>query len=390
MRARHGTLRNDHGMVLYVSLTILSLLMALGVGVVVSTQNDSKVTANLRGATETFYVAEAGIAWAKERLSRTATNPPVPADGGQNFSIGSFSVSFLSPKKVSPLVARVTVRSAGLGGTSLQVIQSGMTKTYDLADSAVSLKGNPRVSFGVTSFFISGVDHDPATGHVRPGATARPGISVSSEAALSEVWDKLSNHQRGNIVGNNANSVAIVPSDLLPATAIVTLAEQACNDSAALKQDIPQDGILAVVGAAWGSRLDPQVRCIDGLSSAGDAVTLNGSSNGAGLLVVRNADLVVSGAFRWEGLIIVTGDNVGFRVAGSENKEVYGSIVVNENNPVPESGRLTLELQGSLKVLYSRAALAGSAELIPGSFLDGLYIFLPATITQDYWRAVTP
>jgi hypothetical protein len=145
---------------------------------------------------------------------------------------------------------------------------------------------------------------------------------------------------------------------------------------------------LSVVGTTWGDQSAGQLQCIDGLDGSGDAVILTGA-RGAGILVVRNADLVVNGTFRWEGLIVVTGNGVGFKVTGSEIKEIYGAIVVNENNPTIESGRLILDLQGSVKVLYSRVALARSATLISTSTLDGLYGFLPATITQDYWRAVT-
>jgi hypothetical protein len=381
-------MRNQRGMVLFVCLTIMSLLMAMGLGVIMSTQNDSKVTANLRSAAETFYIAEAGIAWAKEQLARVTNNPAVPPDGSQNFSGGSFSVSFLSPHRVSPLVARVVVRSVGVNGTSSQIIQSGMTKTYDLADGAVSLKGNSRVSFGGNSFFISGLDYDPASGQVLPGTRPRLGIAVSSESAVAAVWDSLSNEQRVNI--QNSSGAAISLSDSLPTSAVATLAEQACKDANALKQSIPADGTLSVTGSVWGSRLNPQIRCVDGFAGAGDALVLSGDSSGAGILVVKNADLVVNGAFRWEGLIVVTGENVGFRVPSSESKEIYGSIIINENNPVAESSRLMLDLQGRLKVLYSRAALARSAELIPAAFLNDFYSFLPAGITQDYWRAVTP
>jgi hypothetical protein len=386
MRARRRTMGNERGMVLFVSLTTLSLLLVAGVAVIVSMHNDFKVTSNLRGSTETFYVAEAGIAWGKEQLSRVANNPPAPANGSQSFSLGTFSVSFLSPRKVSPLVGRVTVQSVGLRGTSSQVIQTGLTKTYDVADGAVSLKGNGRAGFADNSFLLSGLDHDPANGQILSAATPRPGISVSSAAALGDVLDSLSSQQSANIVGGPA----ITLSDLLPGGIVTTLGDELCNDSLALKQSIPPGGVLSVVGATWGSQSSLQLRCIDGLDGSGDSVILSGSSIGAGILVVRNADLVVNGGFRWEGLILVSGNSVGFRVTGSEVKEIYGAIVVNENNPTIPNGRLILDLQGSVKVLYSRAALARSAALFPTAVLDGLYGFLPATITQDYWRAVTP
>jgi hypothetical protein len=377
-------------MILFVALTILSLLVSVGLGVIVSTQNDSKITANLRGATETFYVAEAGLAWAKEQLRSLANNPPAPVDSTQSFSVGSFSVSFLSSNKVSALVARVLVRSAGIGRASVQVVQARLTKTYDLVDGALSLKGNSRVSFSGNSFSISGLDHDPVNGNVIRSGKPLPGISVSNESSLGEVREGLSTPQRANIIGDSPTGPSISLSEFLPASAVTTIAEELCNDSHAVKQAIPADGALSVGGAIWGSRLTPQTTCIEGLSGSGDSVAVGGSSTGAGILIVRNADLVVSGTFHWEGLIVVTGENVGFRVADGEMKEIYGSIIINENSATIASGRLTLELQGTVKVLNSRAALGRAAELIPPRLLNSTYRFLPATLAQDYWRVLTP
>jgi Tfp pilus assembly protein PilX len=390
MHATVGPWRNERGMILFVSLTILSLLVAVGLGVIVSTQNDSKVTANLRSATETFYVAEAGLAWAKDQLSRLANNPPAPVDSTLAFSGGSFSVSFLTPNKVSALVAHVVIRSNGVSRDSAQAIQARVTKTYDLADGALSLKGHHRVSFNGNSFFISGLNHDPTNGQVLFGDKPTAGISVANEVSLREVRDRLTIEQLANVTGNEAGAGAISLSEFLPVSAVAKIGEELCNHSQALKQAIPADGTLAVGDLLWGTRSNPQLRCIEGLSGSGDAVALSGGSTGAGILLVKNADLVVSGSFRWEGLVVVTGENVSFRVAGSETKEIYGSVIVNESNPAIGSGQLTLDLQGALRVRYSRAALARSAELIPPSLMDSLYHFLPATITQDYWRALTP
>jgi hypothetical protein len=49
-----------------------------------------------------------------------------------------------------------------------------------------------------------------------------------------------------------------------------------------------------------------------------------------------------------------------------------------------------LQLQGAIKVLYSRAALIQAAGLLPTPILESVYPSLPSTITQDYWRSVNP
>jgi hypothetical protein len=118
-------------------------------------------------------------------------------------------------------------------------------------------------------------------------------------------------------------------------------------------------------------------------------VVLGGGINGAGILVVQNSNLIVSGSFRWEGLILVTGSNVSFQTNGAESKEIYGAAIINETG-APESAVAILDLQGSLALRFSRAALGKAVELIPTSTLGNIYSALPSTVTQDYWRLVTP
>jgi hypothetical protein len=105
--------------------------------------------------------------------------------------------------------------------------------------------------------------------------------------------------------------------------------------------------------------------------------------------VVKNAELIASGSFRWEGLIIVTGSNVGFTVLGPETKEIYGSLMVNETE-MPGSETVILDIRGSMRLFFSRIALGRITALIPTSTLNNAYGFLPSNVTQDYWHAVTP
>jgi hypothetical protein len=116
----------------------------------------------------------------------------------------------------------------------------------------------------------------------------------------------------------------------------------------------------------------------------------DGIFSGVGILVVRNAAFVANSAFRWEGLILVTGTDVGFRVVGEDNKEIYGAIMINETGLNPGTMQPILALQGAIKVLYSRSALGRAADLLPSSALEILYPSLPAMISQDYWRSINP
>ena len=390
MRTGHMRFDDQRGMVLYSSLLILSLLVAVGVGARVMLQSDFKLLANMRASMEAFYVAEAGIEWSKDEIRKNFSHPPILPSRAQSFSSGNFSVSFLSPTAVTSLVARIVVRSTGAVGSSSQVVQAQVTKTYDLADGAVSLRGSAnRVNFAGNPLLISGVDYDPATGQAVAGSKARPAISVPDEILQGLVEQGLSENQQSGNVGSGGGTSAIAESDFIPASAVVRFADGLCSSAQAVTAFVPSDGMLLLAGQTWGTRTSPQLRCVEGLAGPGDSVNLGGGVTGAGILVVRNADLIVSGSLQWEGLIVVTGSNVSFKVTGGESKEIYGSLMVNETG-TPGTGTAILDIQGSVRVLFSRPALNRVASLIPSSTLNATYSSLPSMISQEYWRTVTP
>jgi len=109
--------------------------------------------------------------------------------------------------------------------------------------------------------------------------------------------------------------------------------------------------------------------------------------SGAGILVVRNADLILSGPFRWQGLVIVHGQEVGLRTTGSSIKEILGATVLNETGAPPSTTSI-IEIQGNIRLLFSREALRKAAELIPPTTLTSSYPNLPSLVSQNYWRNV--
>jgi hypothetical protein len=377
-------------MVLFSSLLLLSLLMAAGMGAFISIQNDYRITANLKQAVAVFYFAEAGIEWAKQQIGQTAIHPPKPEDRTQQFSSGTFSVAFLSSTLLTPLTAKIVIRSTGVSGPFAQVVQSQITKAYDLADAAIGLRGEGTgVGFTDNSFLVSGFDHDPVTGGVVAGAKLRSAISSSSTSLRLQANAELANLRTGSVIGSE-NGAAVSHSDLVPSDRVTRLADDLCRAPHALTATIGVAGHLSLGGQTWGSPSAPQLHCIEGLSGPGDLVMTDGIFSGVGILVVRNAAFVANSTFRWEGLILVTGTDVGFRVVGEDNKEIYGAIMINETGLNPGTMQPILALQGAIKVLYSRSALGRAADLLPSSALEILYPSLPAMISQDYWRSINP
>jgi hypothetical protein len=381
--------RNQSGLVLVSSLTILTVLLVIGIGVGVMLQNDYRVLANLRGSTEAFYVSVAGLEWSKDEIARTKTFPPALVDQTKDFVGGKFAISFISPAVVGPLAAKVVVRSVGTIGSSSHVLQAQLTKTYDLADAAVGIRGNAsRVNFSGNSVFISGVDHDPSTGNPVPGTQGRHAVSTSDDTLRELVIQAMGNPPQQGILDSDSAVPSIGTSNLVPPTVINQLASGLCSSPGVSVTSIPSDGSLILENQAWGTPASPQLRCIEGLPTSGDGVTLNGVITGAGILIIEDADLILTGSFRWEGLIITTGSDVGLKVIGSSSKEILGAVIMNESGS-PGSTAI-LDIQGNLRVLFSRQALGRAAGLVPAPILASTYTALPWVISQQYWRTVSP
>jgi hypothetical protein len=390
MKITDDPLRNSRGIVLMSALTILSVLLAVGIGIRVMLKNDYQVVANLRGGTEAFYYSAAGIEWSKNEIASTAAFPPVPANQMKSFAAGGFAVSFLHPVLVGPLTARVAARSVGTIGPSSHVLEALLTKTYDLADGALALRGAAaRVNISGSGLFISGTDHDPANGNPLTAAKSRSAISVSDSTMNDLVMGALGNPPPVGILDSANDVQAVALSDYLSGTAIVQLANDLCAAPGALVHSVPSGGTLAFENQVWGSQATPQLHCIEGQPTGGDGASFTGNNSGVGILVVKNADLILNGGFHWDGLVIVSGQEVGLKVLGSGSKEVMGATLINETG-APGSATAIVDIQGNLRLLFSRQALRRASVLIPSVALSQAYTALPSYVLQDYWRTVTP
>ena len=390
MKTSGKRLQASHGMVLMSALTILTVLLAVGIGIRVMLQNDYRVLNNLRGGTEAFYYSAAGLEWSKNELARDVAFPPAPTNEAKSFASGGFAVSFPSPAVVGPLTATFVVRSVGTVRTTSQGLQAQLTKVYDLADGALGLRGSAaRVNISGSGLFISGTDHDPANGNPLTAAKSRSAISVSDSTMNDLVMGALGNPPPVGLLDSASDVQAVALSDYLSGTAIAQLANDLCAAPGALVHSVPSGGTLAFENQVWGSQATPQLHCIEGQPTGGDGASFTGNNSGVGILVVKNADLILNGGFHWDGLVIVSGQEVGLKVLGSSSKEVMGATLINETG-APGSGTAIFDIQGNLRLLFSRQALRRASVLIPSVALSQAYTALPSYVSQDYWRTVTP
>ena len=385
---RRFILIDRQGMILMNSLALLSVLMVASVGAVIMLQNDFHLLGNLRRATAAFYISVAGVEWAKSELASANGFPQSPSKHSKPVSPGHFVVTFLSSTVTGPLAARFTVHSVGVSGAAENAVQAQLTKSYDLADAALVVRGNGAgISLGAGTF-ISGVDHDPNSGQ-GSGIRSRNSVSVVNDAQRTMVMDALGNPPRQGILDESAGMPAITLSELLPANLVAQLADNLCALATVSVHSIPAGAGLTIENQTWGNLAAPQVHCIEGSLGSGDVATMAGSVTGAGILVIKNADLLLSGSFRWQGLVLISGTDISFRTTGSGANEVVGAIIVNESG-TPVEGRKFLNFEGPTRILFSRQALARGASLVPAAMANIAYESLPSLISQDYWRSVTP
>ena len=369
------------------SLTILSVLVVIGIGVGVMLQNDFRVLTNLRTSSESFYFSVAGLEWGKSEIARTSTFPPVLQGRSQPFASGEFTVAFEPPRMAAPFAAQIIVRATGISHGAQHVLQARLTKSYDLADAAVGLRGNgAAVSFNSPTTFISGADHELATANVVVGAKSRTTISTDSESLFGLVTESVAAKQ--DILDASVDT-PVAQSVYVPADFVSQLANDLCAAPSATLHSVPMSGGLIIENQTWGDRALPQLHCIEGLSDPGDRVTLVGNLAGVGILVVRDADLILNGAFRWEGLVLVTGTDVSLQMTGSSSNELFGAAIVNESG-IPVAVKNILAIDGATRILFSRQALSRASSLIPIATVNNAYESLPSVVLQDYWRSVTP
>ncbi|HWH76491.1 MAG TPA: hypothetical protein VNT76_03930, partial [Candidatus Binatus sp.] len=234
--------KSQSGMILFTSLAILSVLLMVGIGSRVMLQNEFRVLTNLRGGTEAFYLAVAGLELGKDEISRSTVFPPAPPNHTESFAAGTFSTVFLSPRATGNLSAEIIVRSTGTIGTATQQVQAQLTKTYELADAAVGVRGNAnRVNLSGSTISFSGLDYDPVSGVPDPSAKPRSAISAGDEV-IHQMVDEAGSHLPSGSLTSGAGIPAIATSENLSSAAVIQLANGLCGLADTIVSTVPGSG----------------------------------------------------------------------------------------------------------------------------------------------------
>jgi hypothetical protein len=391
MRDYLKSMGDESGLALIAALLMLASLTAIGTFAFSVTSVNEEIAGHLRASKQAFYLAEAGLEWGRQQVRASAVIPPLPPGATQTLGPGSYTVTFALMPPGLDFSYTLAIQSVGTVGNASKTLRTLVTKTYDLTDAAITIRGNEAdSSFTGTSFTVDGRDYDHVTGALT--GAMQYGITVPSQALQPGVDNALASNQKDNVIGTGgtATTASIGVSSWLPSSSVTTLADALCAAAPLAHQfTTPVNGTYSLSGDnTWGTRASPQINCVTGVGTPGNmSMDIYDNFSGVGVLIVRTADLVIHGAFHFEGLIIVTGAKVGFGLMGGGNKDVYGSILVNETDHDGASYKEDV-LQGAANVRYSRSALNVARQLMPAAALTSIITTLPVSVQQLAWQEV--
>jgi Tfp pilus assembly protein PilX len=280
---------------------------------------------------------------------------------------------------------KLIVTSVGTIGNTTRTITVVVSKAdFPPIDGALSFPGlQSDVNFAGSAFDIDGRDHlmSNAPGSPTGPANAVLGISVANGAMETMVETAVANYQNNDVRGKHQNTpntvtsgamtIAVPPGPNQQTAQKITDFVNAVKDYADISIVSSPSNPYSITGigstcstnvndsACWGTTDKPKIVYIKGdLPGASDQLTslsVSGISQGTGILIVENGNVDISGDFRWNGPIIITGNNVGIRYQGGGNQSVYGTTIVNELTPFDPS--LEGAVSGNGKLLYSKQAL---------------------------------
>jgi hypothetical protein len=280
---------------------------------------------------------------------------------------------------------KVIITSKGTIGTTTRTITVVISKTAGLPISgALAFPGSQAdVSLRASSLVIDGRDTKIADPPGAPtgSASAVYGIVVnpSLPALAAGLETALAASPQNDVRGKDKTNPSATTRGPNTIRADGTLTSQAVAefvDAAKSTADVTINASLGNVSSltnigstcatdiesstCWGTSARPKIIYIRGaLPDAGTRYTslsLAGTSSGTGILIVENSVVEISGSFRWNGPIVVTGRNVGIRFRGDGNQAVYGAAIVNELNPAA-AANVESDGAGKLDILYSNEAL---------------------------------
>ncbi len=412
-------IQDQRGVALPLALFVLVSLSGLLLAFLTMSGMEPQVARNLGDTTRARYAAEAGMEWAYDKLASAPAAGPTswngrlgaPGNGilatnmslpGLAATFGTFSVSFRNDMQAGdPQITGqptdpsadpandtngiVIVTSTGTFNGVTRQIQEVVTHFNLNIPGAVNLYGfGVNTIFNGNSFTITGNDTNPDG--TAGTCAAKWGIGVADAAAQQAVEASLNQQQQNNITGKSPNDppgvnpgtgvgnntieqdATLTPQKIADfVNAVKPYADLSLQSSALNKVSISNLGSTCASNwndsNCWGTPANPKLVYIKGTldpAQAFYAVNISGKSTGAGILIIEDGDLSITGDFNWQGPIIITGQYVGLLYGGGGNQSIYGGVVVNET--AVANAQVELQASGNPKIDYSCQAIANATQ----------------------------
>jgi len=352
--------RDEKGLVLVVTLLLLSVLVIMGTTAIMAVSTDIKIAGNYRQNQVALYRAEAGVEQVIRYLRTNTVNYPTVNATESIINGGTcptsqcvpitmpFPSGFGYPSTVTVNIYGYDVtnhkyvfRMTGTGPSSAsKTIEAYVARDTNLesVDGAVAMYGGgPEVALksGANpqeNYAINGQDYPVPTDPNCSGSACETSPDTT-KPALPGLYTVMTPTVTGTLSYLNGNpDQTIGPSN-----------ETAWNDFV--------DNVIAnnLYQTTMGTRAAPAITLVP------NGATLSGTYNGAGIIIVDNGgELTLSGNGCYEGIIILRGTGT---VRGTGTNNLYGSIIT-----IGHESKL-ISATGSVNMYYSSAAIANLSQI---------------------------
>lgn len=319
---------NERGVVLVIVLLIMPIMLIMTTSFLHLALTEHKIAHNYTNHTQAFYTAEGGLETARQQLKVTADwttllGTTVDCSAGLPGTC-SYTIDQAEAER-----AVITATAQYRNARRVQRAQYIKTELPIPPGGITSIGAPGSVGFNGNAFEIDGNNWVPPQNgnpEYQDNAAAacttpvpKLGIAVQDVPAQIEVLVGLTAQQESNILGAGGTpSVGV--DDTITHDQILELA--AALESLAGYTYAPG---AQVSNGVIGTQNSPVVAVAEG------DLTLSATS-GAGVLIVKNGVLKLSGSTQWVGLILLVGDNAKLETAGGGDKSVYGSVIIAETS----------------------------------------------------------
>lgn len=354
-------MKNERGIVLVLSLLMLTALSVLGLSFLSIALLEHNMSTNYKDHVQAFYTADGGLEMSKQVLKTTGDWTTLDGATGDCSTLpGSCAYSIeVSKPDLAIVTATAKVR------LTRSTVRAAYSKyEFPFPPGGITSFGSGALAFSGNAFEIDGNNWVPPTDdgsvleyqdNTACGAVTVPkfGVAVSDVSAQLMVRNGLTAPQQDNVIGDEPNPPWAPPSPTPSIGVDIFLTDEEIL--------ILADKLMSIADTTYapgtvlaeenlGDQAGPKIVAVDGTGYAGDPAFTFKASTGAGILIVKNGTLRLAGNTKWTGLVLLVGENAKLDMAGGGEKAVYGSVVIVETlNP----SSIIAAGGGNLKVRYS-------------------------------------